>query len=703
MNDGIDLKSIFGIIRRQIWTITIVLVCITALGVLFAYSITPKYAGTALVVVDPTPSNLLDPQARLTGGITDNARIESEVNILKSDGVLIDVVRNQSLVSDDEFGIKLGRLDQILAFFQLKSPTPISGDEAIGRVLRAFKDAVSVSRVGLTYVINVSVTSRDPDKAARLTNALTDSYIRQQLDSKVASISRARNALQLRVESASAAIAANERKFDDYLTNNMARFEEQAGGNVGKLRIQLDEIERTRVSALARADAADKSLQQGNLAQVVAQLGSDALEELDRQRAEISQQLAATATDRPRVTDLRAQLQKIEESIKQQAPDAISNLRQSVTKQAEDEANRIREQLRSTILSSDLPPEVLTEIFAIQQSSDIARRQYQALLSRLQDLDAQIDLQLADSRVASAALVPPTPSSPNRTLIIAIAGFLALSSGLGMALVREHFIGGFVDEEQLEGVLRVPLASISPRYAGPGDPDALSIADGMVKAPLSMYAESVRRLRASIEHVQSDAGSVIMVSSAIPGEGKSTLALALARMYALSGKKTLLIDCDLRKPTLHKHVGLQPNAGFIDFLRRHDKENPGSLPKVLVNDPLSDLILMLGGRSSDIGTDEFFMDERLARVLATARKHFDYIILDTPPIDPVVDGLYLARNADVVFFVVKWATTPQTVAKRSLEALRSNIVGNTQIYTVLNQQEMTTFSKSNGYSEYYNT
>ncbi|WP_280177058.1 GNVR domain-containing protein, partial [Rhizobium sp. RU20A] len=468
------------------------------------------------------------------------------MNIISSDGVLLDVVRSQNLISDDEFGVKLGLLDQIRAYFQLKSATPVSGDEAVGQVLRAFKRSVSVSRLGLTYIISVSVTSRDPEKAARLTNALTDSYIRQQLDSKIASISRARNALQLRVESASAAIAESEKKFDDYLANNIARLEEQAGGNVGQLRKQLDDIEKNRLSALARANAADQGLQQGNLSQVVAQLGSEALEELDRQRAEVSQQLAATATDSRRVTDLRAQLQTIEENIRQQAPDAISNLRQTVTRQAEDEANKVREQLRTTILNSNLPPEVLTEIFAIQQSSDITRRQYQTLLSRLQDVDAQIDLQLADSRVASQALVPPTPSSPNRPLIIAISGFLALMSGLGMAVVREHFTGGFVDEGQVEGVLRVPLASISPRYSGPDDPDALSIADGMVKAPLSMYAESVRRLRASIEHARSDAGRVIMVSSAIPGEGKSTLALALARMYALSGRKTLLIDCDLR-------------------------------------------------------------------------------------------------------------------------------------------------------------
>ncbi|SIR02043.1 Chain length determinant protein, partial [Rhizobium sp. RU20A] len=107
MSNEIDLKSVLGLVRRQIWLILSLFVGITVLGVLFAYSINPKYAGTALVVVDPTPSNLLDPQARLTGGITDNARIESEVNIISSDGVLLDVVRSQNLISDDEFGVKL--------------------------------------------------------------------------------------------------------------------------------------------------------------------------------------------------------------------------------------------------------------------------------------------------------------------------------------------------------------------------------------------------------------------------------------------------------------------------------------------------------------------------------------------------------------------------------------------------------------------
>ncbi|WP_377292329.1 GumC family protein [Rhizobium sp. SG2393] len=703
MNNEIDIKSVFGIIRRQFWFIVSVLIGVTALGVVLAYSLTPKYAATSLVFVDSSPQNLLDPQARLTGGVTDNGRIESEVNILGSDAILLDVVRSQNLIADNEFGVKLGLLDRVLAYFQLRSPTPVTGEVALGRVLRSFKNAVVVGRNGLTYLISVTVTSRNPEKAARLANAVTDAYIRQQLDSKVASISAARNRLQLRVESASAAIAESEKNFDTYLSQNMKRLEGQAGGNVAALRQRLDEIERNRVSALARVNAANQSLREGNLDQVVAQLGSDALAELDRQRAEIARNIAADTADSQQVTDLRAQLEALDNQIRQQAPQQIADLKQTVTQQADDEANKIREQLRSAILNSDLPPEVLTEIFAIQQSSDIKRRQYQTLLSRLQDLEAQIDLQLADSRIVSSALVPSAPSSPNRSLIIAISGFLALLSGFGLAVVREHFIGGFVDEGQLESVLRAPLASISPRYSGPDDPDALSIADGMVKAPLSMYAESIRRLRASIEHTQSDTGRVIMISSAIPGEGKSTMALALARMYALSGKKTLLIDCDLRKPTMHKHVGLQPNAGFIDFLRRHDADNNGSLPKVLVNDPLSDLILMLGGRSSDIGTDEFFMDERLGRVLATARKHFDYIILDTPPIDPVVDGLYLARNADVVFFVVKWATTSQTVAKRSLEALKDNISGNTQIYTVLNQQDLASFSKSNAYSEYYNS
>jgi capsular exopolysaccharide synthesis family protein len=190
-----------------------------------------------------------------------------------------------------------------------------------------------------------------------------------------------------------------------------------------------------------------------------------------------------------------------------------------------------------------------------------------------------------------------------------------------------------------------------------------------------------------------------MVSSALPSEGKSTMALSLARAYALTGKRTLLIDCDLRKPSINKHLNLEPNHDFIDYLRQD--RSSATLTSLIMRDPLSNLTVLLGGRRSDIATDELVMSEKMGRILASARKHFDYVILDTPPVEPVVDGLYLSRHADMIVFVIKWASTPQSSAKRAVAALKENKNPNAGIVTLLNQQDRAKMSGNYSYSGYY--
>jgi len=357
---------------------------------------------------------------------------------------------------------------------------------------------------------------------------------------------------------------------------------------------------------------------------------------------------------------------------------------------------------------------VLTEIYSLQQSSEISRNQYQKLKTRLLELDTQSALQLPDSRVVSAALVPTTASFPNSKLILALSFIVAVGLGVGLAVLREYFIGGFVSENQIEAVLKVPLSAIAPRQATGDEHHKLtnptsSLADLMVTAPLSLFSESVRRLRLTLDQQErkhpapkrqdSDEGAIIMVSSALPAEGKSTMALSLARAYALTGKRTLLIDCDLRKPSVNKHLNLEPNHDFIDYLRQD--RSSATLTSLIMRDPLSNLTVLLGGRRSDIATDELVMSDKMGRILASARKHFDYVILDTPPVEPVVDGLYLARHADMIVFVIKWASTPQSSAKRAVAALKENKNPNAGIVTLLNQQDRAKMSGNYSYSGYY--
>lgn len=714
MDAEIDLKGILGLIRRQLWLILSTIATLLILTLILTYSLTPKYTATSLVLVDTSTKNLLDSNNILSNPNADNSRVESEVGILKSDRILLNVVRENELVSDSEFGIKVSLKDKILSWLRIPLPPAPTGDEALSRVLNAFKSAVTVSRSGLTYLITVGVVSTDPVKAAKLANAMSETYIKEQINAKVTATLTNRDTIQNRVAAANAAIVENERNFDSYITDNIDRLEKQTNSlGLTSLRAELEKVNAERATELTRIDTLQRSLQSQDFSTLVTQLGSDALNELQSQREKLATRIASTADNSAEAISLRAELAKIDNSLASAATQEVNNLQQTVAGYQQ-QANDVRQKIRSTVLQSNLPPEVLTAIYSLQQSSEIARNQYQNLLSRLQELDAQASLQLPDSRVVSAALVPTSASFPNSRLILSLAFVVAVGLGIGLAVLREYFIGGFVSENQIEAVLKVPLSAIAPRQATGDEHHKLasptsSLADLMVTAPLSLFSESVRRLRLTLDQQErktpvprrqdSDEGAIIMVSSALPAEGKSTMALSLARAYALTGKRTLLIDCDLRKPSVNKHLNLEPNHDFIDYLRQD--RSSATLTSLIMRDPLSSLTVLLGGRRSDIATDELVMSDKMGRILASARKHFDYVILDTPPVEPVVDGLYLSRHADMIVFVIKWASTSQSSAKRAVAALKENKNPNAGIVTLLNQQDRAKMSGNYSYSGYY--
>ncbi len=713
MDAEIDLKGILGLIRRQLWLILSTIAAILVLTIIVTYSLTPKFTATSLVLVDTSTKNLLDSDNVLSNPNADNSRVESEVGILKSDRILLNVVSENNLVSDSEFGIGVSLKDRILSWLRIPLPPAPSGEAALSRVLTAFKSAITVSRSGLTYLITVGVVSRDPEKAAKLANSMSETYIREQINAKIAVTLTKRDTIQKQAEAANAAIVENERNFDTYITSNIDRLEKQTNSHgLTTLRAELEKVNRDRATGLDRIESLQKSLQAQDFSTLVTQLGSDALNALQRQREGLATRIAAAGDNSTEAISLREELAKVDKSLASAASQEVNTLQQSVNNYQQ-QANEVRQKIRSTVLQSNLPPEVLTEIYSLQQSSEIARNQYQTLLSRLQELDAQASLQLPDSRVVSAALTPTLPSFPNSKLILGLSLIVSIGIGIGLAILREYFIGGFVSENQIEAVLKVPLSAIAPRQVSDdlhklASPSS-SLSDLMVTAPLSLFSESVRRLRLTLDQQErknpapkrqdADEGKIIMVSSALPAEGKSTMALSLARAYALTGKRALLIDCDLRKPSVNKHLNLEPNHDFIDYLRQD--RNSATLTSLIMRDPLSNLTVLLGGRRSDVATDELVMSEKMGRILASARKHFDYVILDTPPIEPVVDGLYLSRHADMIVFVIKWASTSQSSAKRAVAALKENKNPDAGIVTLLNQQDRTKMSGNYSYSGYY--
>jgi capsular exopolysaccharide synthesis family protein len=708
MQSDIDLRSILGLIRRQIWVIVSVVIALVVLTAAITFTLTPKYTATAKVFVDTSSKDLLNPTDRVMASNAENARVESEVEILDSESVKIQVIQDEKLVSDEEFGVKLGLTDSLLSRLNLRNPRQVTVNEALAVVLRTLSGSVAVRREGLTYIISASVTSKDPEKAARLANGLVTAYVQQQLKSKVSQVVAGLQSLQDRAKSANEALAATDRQFNDFIDSNLDRIERESGSaEISQLRQELEQVRRERSNSAMKIDQAEASLASGNLSQLVSVLQNDAVSEMERQRSELEKQISEAPQGSASAVDLRAELSRIEESLRQNADQELATLKQAVAI-ADKSESETRDKLLDSMLKTNLPPDVVTSLFSLRETSRIRREQTQKMLQRIEDLEAQAALQVADSRVVSPALVPAYASFPNTRLILALAFVLALGLGLGLAILREHFIGGVVSDEQVESALRIPLASVMPRQQSMADATH-SIADLVISSPLSMFSEGVRRIRVKIEQVlfkrsggrplDSRDGIVILVSSTEPNEGKSTVSLALARTLASSGKRAVLIDCDLRKPSIHKLLDLPPSTELIDLLKGN--EMPQMFTSITTTDPMSSLTVILGGRSGDHATDDLLMGDRIARLLAAAKKHFDYVVIDTPPVDPVVDSLYLARHADVIAFVIRWASTSQTLARKSVAALIENARPETPVIGVLNQKEQTKIAGYYKYSGYY--
>jgi capsular exopolysaccharide synthesis family protein len=699
----IDLRHILAMLRRQLRLIIITVISVVVLAAFVIFSLNPVYSSSALVLVDPSRKDLLSDTQSMSSVSADSARIDSEVEILRSDNVLLKVIESENLLSDPSL-LSLSLTSRILTFLRLAEPPLPSEEQALSQALTRLRNSISVQRRGLTYLISVQARSGDPDQAARIANAVANAYIQGQLAAKVDSTLAARDLLQARIEDAQQAMIASDNAFNEFIDRNTALLEEDSNSEAAQIRRQIDQLEAARENSTRLAETVRTDLAEGDWDSLVASLGSEALVELQRQREELAAQLDGTDANSPVAVDLAASLANLDEQLRTTATKEVDNLQQSIST-SQEQVSTLREQLRSSVLTSDLSADTLTQLYSLQQSAQLARQQYDSLMSRVQDVQTQADLQVADSRVVSPALPPLSPSFPNRILLMAIALVAATGLGIVLAFLYDNFIGGFTTEAQLGSVLRTRVGAAVPRQRAKNERD--SLANLMITSPLSVFAESIRRLRATLEQSmrskprvsgEEGHGKMIMVCSAAPNEGKTTIALALARSYALSGLSTLLIDCDLRKPSVHRHLGIEPSQGLLEFLHSDQSDN---LSSIIKQDEASPTTIIVGARRSDLPTDQLLTGPSFTRLLQAAERSFDIVVVDTPPVGPVVDSLYIAPFADAIVFVTRWASTSQADAKSAVNSLMQSKAPSAEVISVLNQQDQTRASYMRKYGDYY--
>lgn len=671
----IDLRAIGRTIRRRALIIIVALAVSIALAVVAYLAAEPRYTATAQVALDRTSEQVIKVDQVVPTVDPDSAAVDTEVEVLRSPELIGRVVDTLRLDRDPDFNSALadgaappagGAID------------PVARQRAIGAAL----GGLSVNRDGLSYSISVAFEHTDPVRAAQVANAIVEQYVAGQVDNKAGATGRATAFLESRMDQLRGQVLAAEQAVADYRASaNLFAISDVSTVSqeeLSNLSTQLAQARAEEAAAQARLSTARAQLRRGRSGEELGEsLDSPVVSQLRSQRGEVGREVAAIQERYgPRHPELRRAL-KAQADTDAQIRGEVERIVANTAIQANIASHRAAS-LNASIgratgkLASDNAASV--RLNELERNAESARTLYQSYLDRYRQTVAQSGLERSDSNVIAQARVPGAPTSPNLVLYLA-AGLLAGISVAGvMVLLLQMLEGGIENDEAIERKLgfaslgMIPDAKSLPGYRKTGLP-APPI-ELVVERPQSAFAESFRSLRTSILSAMPNiAHPIVAITSAVPGEGKTTSAIALWRSAAASGMRVLLIDGDARRRAATREFAGSAAMGLGDVLAGR------AVADVLVQDRATGAHLLPQRSEGDAAPID---PQALADLLGQLRTSYDLILIDTPPVLAVDEARVIASLADGVVFLMQWRKTAANSAEKALKQLddvRAHILG----------------------------
>jgi polysaccharide biosynthesis transport protein len=737
-----DLSAaLFGFIRRQFLVVLSVALLTIGLAAVYLFTTPPLYSAQAELMLDTGRIQVV--KQSILGDDLNWQMIDSQIEILKSESVALTIIKNLRLTQDPEF-IAPARGPIAIAKNAISSlliAKPKSEPDLTRLAVQAFEHHLTVSRVGVTYGIEIEFQSTDPDRAAQIANAVADGFIFDQMEARYQTIRGATAWLQNRLNELQGQAAAAERTVVDYkVKNNIV----DTGGHLineeelAQVNTALTQARAATAEAQARLDRVTQTVRDDNPA---AYLGSPSAYSGSgpMARAETSTTLTETLQSSI-ITNLRqqylelAQRESLFASKYGEGHMAVVNLRnrmQEIRRSIRDELNQIaaaykndydiaktregslEKALAATVAGSQTANKAQIELRQLESEAQTYRALYDNFQQRYMDSVQQQSLPVTEARVITRASAPLAPSSPKFLKILGAATIGGLVLGFGLALLREISDRVFRTGKQVEDRLNteclaiVPLIKEGAKATRVGNKAAAAPAlriiapngglfRNVIDAPLSPFAESIRAVKVSVDvNAAAKSSRVIGITSSHPNEGKSTIAASLAQLIADGGARVILVDCDLRKPSLSRRLVRDGTAGLIDVIT-----NKASLDKVIWSDPSTRLsFLPAGVKSRLIHTSEILASDAMKSFFERLRDSYEYVIVDLSPVTPVVDVRSTTHLVDAFVFVIQWGKTKIDVAEYALNTARGvydNLLG-----VVLNKVDLKALNRYEGHGNYY--
>jgi succinoglycan biosynthesis transport protein ExoP len=708
------LHFAINFIRRQYVVIAIAVVLTTLLGVVYLITTPPTFTAHARMLIDTRKQQVLFPQQPMTWDYMESNMVASQVEVLKSENVARAVVKENHLTEDPDI---VGPGNDLwatvsAAIFGAPPPEVRSETELTKRAIGAVMGKVSAKRVPLTYVIEVGFESRSPDGAARIANAIVQAYIDDQLDAKFQATGRATAWLRDRIAELKEQSASADRAVEAFKEkNNMVSADGRLVNEqqVSELSTQLVAVKKRtadaqarldRIQTILRGDTVDATVTDSLNNIVVTRLREkyldDAAKEADWSARFGPNHLAAV--------NLRIQMKGILASIREELV-RLGETYKSDLEIAKLNQEAAEKELVGAVAQSQEANQVKVTLRQLESSAKTLRSQYDSLLQKYTEMEQQQSFPITEARMITPA-ESGFKSSPvtNRVLSFAILGGLLLGSGIGW--LREFWYRVFRTSKQVEAVLgkdsiallplvQIPKKKRKPKDSVSGDPKMLIRGHDpswtVVDAPFSRYAEEVRAIKLAIDVNRGvESNKVVGFTSSMPEEGKSTTSMAVALLAAQANARVILIDCDLRNPSLSRHIAPQATIGLLEVLS-------GNVAWVdaICRDPVTNLAFMPAVLKSPLAnSSELLASDDMKKLFERLHDHFDYIVVDLSPLVPIVDVRSALSFVDAYVLMIEWGTTPIETVERAVHSAKA--VSDKVIGVVLNKVDFDSLGRFDG-------
>jgi polysaccharide biosynthesis transport protein len=576
----------------------------------------------------------------------DESDLENQLAILRSDSLLRRVVLNERLAVDDQ---------------------------SIRNGIDSVRGALAISH-GAGQILDISITWDDPVRAAQLANAVADAYVVDQLDARLESAKRASSWLSDRLVELRQQLRDSE--------DAVAKFRKEhglarSGPTVALNDQQLGDLNAKLITA--RTDAAEKKARVDFIAELAAgkktldslpdslQSTASVMGALRAKLMDVSQReadlLARYNRTYPAVVNVEAEKRDIERSIAAETQRMAESVKSDYAL-AKARLDAIQQAMDEATGQGALNNDDTVKLRELERTTAVNKTLFEEFLQKAKIADEQSTFRARDVRVIMPAQTGGQ-SFPNTRKVLLNALLAGLALGIGGAFAMEMLRAGFTSPREVEEALGVPVLASVRRLKKSElvkDGKSIPVPFYQIHHPLSPFSESMRTLRSSIHMSDVDQPpKVIQVTSALPGEGKTTLAVSLAISAAFAGLKVVLVDGDLRHPAASRFFKLEKEFGLVDLLT-----GAGTTDNVLrFHKDLKLTIIPAGSKS--LNPPDVLGSERMKSLISHLRETFDYVVVDTPPIGPVVDAIVLANLADKTILVVEWASTPREVVETSLK------------------------------------